>query len=69
MSRQKDGKVLKNNPRVSINYSPNGASSLYLERAYLDDAGSYQVTATNEHGTSLYIADIEVERKPTEQAN
>lgn len=54
--------MLKNNPRVSINYSPSGASSLYIERAYLDDAGSYQISATNEHGTSVYIADIEVER-------
>lgn len=48
---------------MSINYSPNGASSLYLERAYPDDAGSYQVTATNDYGTSVYIADIEVDRK------
>lgn len=60
---QKDGQTLKNNPRVCINYLPNGASSLYVESAYPDDAGSYQVTATNEHGIAVYIADIEIEGK------
>ncbi len=58
----KDGRELKNNTRVNITYSPNGASTLYISRAILDDAGIYQVVASNVHGVSVYYAEINVER-------
>jgi hypothetical protein len=58
----KDGRELKNNTRVNISHSPNGASTLYISRALLDDAGIYQVVASNVHGVSVYYAEIYVER-------
>ena len=60
----KDGRELKSNTRISISHSSNGASSLYIARAFTDDAGVYQVTATNDYGISVYHADIYVKRKP-----
>ncbi len=57
----KDGYELRNNSRVNINHLPNGVSNLYINRSYLYDAGVYQVTASNEHGISVYFADVEVE--------
>lgn len=59
----KDGREIKNNPRVNITYSPNGVSTLYISRALLDDAGLYQVIAQNKHGISVYYAEMHVERK------
>ncbi|CAF0740265.1 unnamed protein product [Brachionus calyciflorus] len=57
----KDGCELISNSRVKITNSPNGVSSLLISRALLDDAGSYQVSASNQHGISVYLADIEIE--------
>ena len=61
----KDGRELRSNPRVSITHSSsNGASTLYISRALLDDAGIYQVIASNIHGVSVYYAEIAVEPQP-----
>ena len=59
----KDGRELRHNSRVNITYSANGVSTLYISRAMLDDAGVYQVIASNKHGLSVYYAEISVERK------
>ena len=61
LSWHKDGLELKSNSRVNIMFSSNGASSLYIARALLSDAGLYQVTASNEHGITVYHADVEVD--------
>ncbi len=57
----KDGLELKSNPRVNLMNSSNGASSLYITRALLNDAGVYQVSASNEHGITIYNADVDIE--------
>ncbi len=54
---------MKNNLRVNISYSPNGASSLFIASALIDDAGVYQITAINDHGISVYHAEIDIERR------
>lgn len=59
----KDGRELKNNARINISHLPNGVSSLYISRALLEDAGVYQVIASNANGLSVYYAEIHVERK------
>jgi hypothetical protein len=53
---------MKNSQRVNINYSSNGASFLYIAKSLLDDAGIYQITAINDHGISVYHAEIQIER-------
>ncbi len=53
---------MKNNKRVNIIYSENGGSSLYISNALIDDSGIYQITAVNDHGISVYHAEVEIER-------
>ncbi|RNA17973.1 muscle M-line assembly unc-89-like, partial [Brachionus plicatilis] len=57
----KNGMELFNNSRTNITYCDNGVSSLTIPHVLLDDAGSYQVSASNQHGISVYLAEIEVE--------
>jgi hypothetical protein len=49
--------------RINVKHANNGASSLFISRAYIDDAGVYQVTAVNDHGISVYQAEVTVDRK------
>ena len=58
----KDGRELSNNNRVNIMHSNNGASTLYISRALIDDAGVYQVTASNDYGMAVYHGEIEISR-------
>jgi hypothetical protein len=57
----KNGREIKSNSRVSITHSANGASSLYIARAIYEDAGVYQITASNEHGIAVYSAEVDIE--------
>ena len=57
----KDGRELQNNSRIKISKLPNGVSSLFINNAMLDDEGAYQIIANNEHGVSVYHANIIVE--------
>ncbi len=57
----KDGRQLRPNNRVNITNGHNGASQLFISRALMDDAGVYQVTASNEHGLAVYNGEINVE--------
>ena len=59
----KDGREIKSNNRVNISHANNGVSQLFISRALIDDAGIYQVTASNEHGIAVYHSEINVERK------
>lgn len=60
----KDGRELRNNGRVVITHSNNGASQLFISRTLVDDAGIYQVTASNDHGIAVYHSQVSV--KPSE---
>jgi hypothetical protein len=57
----KDGIELKSNSRVNLVNSSNGASSLYIARALLNDSGVYQVSASNDHGVTIYNAEVDIE--------
>jgi len=57
----KDGKQISGNKRVQITHGHNGASQLFISRALMDDAGVYQVSASNDHGIAVYNSEINVE--------
>lgn len=61
VSWHKDGREITSNNRVNITHGHNGASQLFIARALMDDAGIYQVTASNDHGISVYNGEINVE--------
>ena len=60
--RHKDGHEIQNGTRINVKHANNGASSLFISRTFIDDAGIYQVTATNDYGISVYQAEVTVDR-------
>lgn len=58
----KDSREIRNNNRVNIMQSNNGANQVYISRALMDDAGVYQVTASNAHGIAVYHSEVVIER-------
>ena len=60
----KDGRELRSSNRVVITHANNGVSQLFVSRTLVDDAGIYQVTASNDHGIAVYHSEVNV--KPSE---
>lgn len=60
----KDGVPIRVSSNVHIEHHPDGTVALVIDHAKPENAGTYQLVATNKHGEITNDAKVTVEKKP-----
>lgn len=61
----KDGAPIRVSSNLHMELHPDGTVALIIDSAKPENAGTYQLVATNKHGEIASDAKIKVEKKPT----